>query len=1266
MTVCTDKLVKIWGRSALICAAACICIQLCVAVPAVSSVDVTTQAEDRLADSDAERVTPAAGENIAVQRISSVERNHGDAQEAAVAGNRSVSPFAARTHFKRNSIIIFSALLFLFIASALIGVIVLRRIGSRKALKAGRIVGKYKDLVENIAANSSDSFKDTVERLTQVRNTVLIEIIIDKAASVAGQPLSHFLDLYDATGITDRYLEKLINSKSWKKRVFASEKLGHIGSAKAVPHLLSIIRDVNNEDEDVRTTALRALGRIRDRRAVPFLIEALGYPETWLPPRIGEILVSIGKESIEPLKKELRNFESESRRGWAAEILGWLEAESATTALIESLFDVSPEVRARAAGALGKIKDNRAIAKLTELLVSEPAPFVRIRVSQALGAIGNPVVIHYLVNILKDPEWWVRVRAVEALEQMGEKSVPSLLVAMEDEDHEVRRRAALALERIGYVESILREYGKEDYKPELRKILLHIAKAGVIESLSDKLTSSDTQFKKRIVRILGEAGTRDAAEPLLDLLKQTSDWTLKARVIQSLGKVGAVEAIPLIIANLKNTEFWVRWAAAEALGILDAKDYIDDVAAILDDPNPIARESALRALSMLRVTVHWDKIEHLLQDPSVRVRATALRVMRELGITAQSQKILDIMRESSDEVKIEAIKYFNAIRETSVQMDIIRLLPYGSEELRKEVVEYVKNVPPGNFRDVRELFDESALPEHVTASLIEIGALINDNEAYRFILEYTGSVDESLRERAFHGIASFGFSDNEPIFEKALFDPSKAVRTIVLASIGPSSKDDFFKKAKVLANDPDEDVRLALALAIGGSGSDYFKPLVIKLLDDPSYRVVGGAFISFASYNDPKFLEHFYARKNIKEIRSEIVKISQDARFTRIIDDIRARAKESRNLEVALLFARDDREFGSELLSRLRETLDPVIRLKAIEMLKIIALPEYFTSVLGIMKRDPYGEIRIEAMNVISAIGRADEVIAALASMLMDPAPDVRIRAADLLSRYKDPKALEALLHVLDTSDRDFREAVTTSLSELLSGEPEKVSELVKKVPETKMRKIGMAWLMGKSQKKGATKLLLELANDDDPEVRASAVGALAKFKKKSLLENMDKLIYDPNERVRAATVNAIVMTGGDKAFDIVKAALQDIDEFVRARAVVGLARLDLKKSIQILKAKASKFPEFRSYLNGLLYIAGTSYAAHGKMDAMAVGIVEEICSREKMMHVFRKSPDKKDRLHAFRILTLIHTDDKSGLVESALKDAAPEIRREARKYSKV
>ncbi len=1144
----------------------------------------------------------------------------------------------------------------------LLAVIVLKKKWSLQTFKAGLIIKRNLGLIQTIAENYENPSPDIMVRLRGMKNESFIEIILDRAAEVSGNSLRHFQAFYDVTGVTDRYVKILIESKSWRKRVFAAEKLGFIGSAKAVPYLLELVRDVKDEDKDVRTVALRSLGRIQDKRTIPFLIDALGYPETWLPARVGEILLTIGQDCIEPLKKELKNFNSESKRYWSAEILGWLHADSAVKSLMESLFDVSPEVRARSAGALGKIGNERSIVNLAELLVSEPVPYVRTRVSQALGMIGHPSVIHHLISILKDPEWWVRVRAIEALEQLGENSVPSLLIALEDDDVEVRKRAALALERIGYIEKILDEYGKEEYKAELRKILFMVARAGAIESLGDRLITGDIKMQKSIVRIFGEAEKQDAAEPLIELLKSTVDWSLRARIIESLGKIGAHESASLLIDYIKDSEYWVRRSAVEALGILHAENYADDIATILIDPNPLARESALRALSMLKVKTNWDKVENMLFDPAVQVRITALKVMRDLGIITDKQKIIDLMKESSEEVRIEAIKYFTAIKDEEVIPEVIRMLPQASHDLIDVIVQYMQKIQPKNFSSLLNLLKPYKVNQEAIAALFEIAAIIKDKNSYDFVLKFTSCSDEYLRERAFRVLVSFGYKRNEKLLEKALLDPSRAVRAIVLASAGPDSDRDFLNRAKMLVKDPDEDVRLALALAIGSTGLPEFKPLIMDMLDDPSPRVEAGSFIALACFNDPDFLNAFYNHSNISTLRSEIKSICMDDRFKTVVKEITVRARKLKNLEVAFIFANNDREFANYLVKRLKESLDPIMRMQAIEILKLIAIPELFTSVLSVMKKDPYADVRIQAMDIVVSIGREEEIIAALSALLADPEQHVRNRAVMLLGKYRNPKALEALLQVLDTADREFRDSVTTSLSHMLSGDPGYIARLVESVPETKTRKIGMAWLMGKSRKQGSVNFLVKLLSDDDPDVRASAVGALGKFKNKQLINTLEKLIYDPNERVRAATINAVVAIGGDRVFEIVNAALHDIDDFVRTRAVIGLAKINLKMAIGMIRSKLNKFPELKSYLIGLLFAAGEPYNDIGEMDVLAINVVDEVCDRDKMNSIYKKSSDREKRLHAFRVLSLNNNLESYTFMKAALRDPLPEIREEAQK----
>ena len=226
---------------------------------------------------------------------------------------------------------------------------------------------------------------------------------------------------YDALGIVDRYIHKLQHSRSWAERAFAARYLGEIGSARAVGPLIEIMRDTREEDRDVRLAAGRALGRIRDPRAIEPLLAALAAPESWLPARVAEVLLQFGATAVEPLLALLQRPEDSSARAWAAQILGDLKDPRAVPVLTTCLTDLNDQVRARAAQSLGKLGDRRAVPELIRIMLGDPVPYVRIQVVRALGALGDPRALHHLIDALKDGEWWVRIRVVEALEQLGER-----------------------------------------------------------------------------------------------------------------------------------------------------------------------------------------------------------------------------------------------------------------------------------------------------------------------------------------------------------------------------------------------------------------------------------------------------------------------------------------------------------------------------------------------------------------------------------------------------------------------------------------------------------------------------------------------------------------------------------------------------------------------------------------------------------------------------------------------------------------------------
>jgi len=142
--------------------------------------------------------------------------------------------------------------------------------------------------------------------------------------------------------------------------VEAARALGYIKDPRAVEPLLAAIRD---PDHDVQWGAANALGNFKDARSVGPLIDALknsGYvnlQESAIK-ALGEIKDARAIEPlIETLKGErLRNGAANSLRNFGT---------PAVEPLITALKDPDSSVRLGAAKALGGIKDSRVVAVLT-------------------------------------------------------------------------------------------------------------------------------------------------------------------------------------------------------------------------------------------------------------------------------------------------------------------------------------------------------------------------------------------------------------------------------------------------------------------------------------------------------------------------------------------------------------------------------------------------------------------------------------------------------------------------------------------------------------------------------------------------------------------------------------------------------------------------------------------------------------------------------------------------------------------------------------
>ncbi|HUT97640.1 MAG TPA: HEAT repeat domain-containing protein [bacterium] len=282
--------------------------------------------------------------------------------------------------------------------------------------------------------------------------------------------LSALGDLYaakgdDGTGVA--LLEYLGVEPPLAKCLVVIETLGRLGYSGAVLLLSTYARETKPGTVETSSAALRALGRIGDRRAAPVFAEVLEDPAA-VPTRLtaaAEAAVDAGDPSlVYPLMELLERGLDWQTRAAAARALGVLGSPEALAAVGRAMAtDPSKTVRGEsflaycrltdeeglpllftflaghdiglddeAMGALGDLFD-RLGGETVEGLLAHPEPEARRLVVWYLARRGEPGDRELVEAALGDINLLVNVAAAEGLGLMGDPaSAPVLLAAFKE------------------------------------------------------------------------------------------------------------------------------------------------------------------------------------------------------------------------------------------------------------------------------------------------------------------------------------------------------------------------------------------------------------------------------------------------------------------------------------------------------------------------------------------------------------------------------------------------------------------------------------------------------------------------------------------------------------------------------------------------------------------------------------------------------------------------------------------------------------------
>jgi HEAT repeat protein len=890
----------------------------------------------------------------------------------------------------------------------------LNRIERRLAYRKGL----YRDLVTGLALRDRALLGPQLRELTTLKDFEALEAVLEEQARGATERPGWLLDAYDHLGLVDKYVTRLRTATQWRERAFAAELLGRVGNAQAVPALLETVAATRTEDADVREIALRALARIGDPRAVGPLVEALKNSEVWLVPRIADILTRHGALSVDPMIAFLEDPARHPARAWAASILGEVGATRAFPALVRALTDLDDEVRAKSASALGRIGDGRAVGYLLDHLLSDPAPFVRARIAQALGQFDEPEVVERLVRALGDPAWWVRMRSVEALEQVGAQAEGPLLLALDDTDPEIRIRAAVALERLGVPARLIATIERGEHASEATETLARFGNAGARELLAEGLAHPAAPVRTAMIEAIQRAGRRDLGPELVGVARGDVEPGLRASAFDVLRTLGVTEGIAAALDHLTDADQRVRAAAMLLVGQLGGPELADKIRPRTTDPDPAVRAATATALGLTQAREASDDFIRLLKDPDASVRAAAARGAADANVHDAGPTLLGLLTDTDRRVQRDAVLALGRLGDGATAVTLLQHLSRAEPELRGAIATAVTRL------------DTTQVPALVDR-LIEAG-------------------DRESKLAVIHTVAQLRPPSGASILGVLWRDPDAAVRTATAETLGRLGGAEAVRLLTTGVEDPDQDVRARTVNALARLGSTSAGPAVLALLQrDPSLlvreraalatgllRTPGGetallaasgqadaplpvraaALLALGGYEQESMVGRLVDMADDRPLRDFLAeRIKHDAEYRLLAQRLGA----SRHVELQALAATTREGMELSLTEGIRGALDPAERLRLVSGLRAFQGDRSRNALLQVVRSDPNPGVRSAALTAVSGMLDLVELERTAVRALSDPDAEVRRTAVALFGRIAPDRALPSLIRMLQPGDED-------------------------------------------------------------------------------------------------------------------------------------------------------------------------------------------------------------------------------------------------------
>ncbi|MDA8130731.1 MAG: HEAT repeat domain-containing protein [Elusimicrobia bacterium] len=206
----------------------------------------------------------------------------------------------------------------------------------------------------------------------------------------------------------------------------------------------------NDNYGTIRDAAGKELARLGHEDELALFLDALSDQDEAIRYNAATLFASIcSKDAVAPLAKVAASGDSVRVRMAALDALACSPGKKgASPELLKLTEDDNPTIRYKAVSALGGIKDDKVLARLTAISSQDKDVRMRIAAQRALMLSGAPTDISVARDAMTAASPDVRLEALEVAASFPEdKSLPLLAAALDDPDTKVKLYGALYILR---------------------------------------------------------------------------------------------------------------------------------------------------------------------------------------------------------------------------------------------------------------------------------------------------------------------------------------------------------------------------------------------------------------------------------------------------------------------------------------------------------------------------------------------------------------------------------------------------------------------------------------------------------------------------------------------------------------------------------------------------------------------------------------------------------------------------------------------------